>query len=83
MLATCNVQNVLQVWEMGASRQPVDPYTLPQGQMNAGNDAIVDWSPDGKWIVFQANWQIYVIPDAGGQPKSVVSRPASDGYASF
>jgi Tol biopolymer transport system component len=31
------------------------------------------WSPDGKWIVYSIRTTTYVIPAAGGEPRSVVS----------
>ncbi|MBN1291590.1 MAG: HAMP domain-containing protein [Candidatus Latescibacteria bacterium] len=27
-----------------------------------------DWSPDGKWITYVQNWEIYIIPAIGGNP---------------
>ena len=42
-----------------------------------------NWSPDGSRIVFHANWELAVIPAAGGKPRNPISNPASDGYPSF
>ncbi|EFH89759.1 serine/threonine-protein kinase [Ktedonobacter racemifer] len=51
-LATNNTHNTLQDWEIGVSRQPTHTYMFPQTQSNPPdhNDAVVRWSPDGRWI---------------------------------
>ena len=45
------------------------------------------WSPDGERIVFHSNpegqWDVYVIPAAGGKPRNLTSHPASDAFPSF
>jgi Tol biopolymer transport system component/DNA-binding winged helix-turn-helix (wHTH) protein len=46
------------------------------------------WSPDGKWIAYDtltvdSEWDIAVIPAAGGAPKRIVSHSASDFSPSF
>ena len=45
------------------------------------------WSPDGERIVFHSNlegqWEVYVIPAAGGKPRNLTSHPAVDRFPSF
>jgi dipeptidyl aminopeptidase/acylaminoacyl peptidase len=45
------------------------------------------WSSDGEWIVFHSNlegqWEVYVIPAAGGKPRNLTSHPATDTWPSF
>ncbi|GHO73782.1 hypothetical protein KSD_15530 [Ktedonobacter sp. SOSP1-85] len=52
MLATNNVHDTLQTWKIRASSLPTHTYTLPQAQSHPRdhNDAVVRWSPDGRWI---------------------------------
>jgi eukaryotic-like serine/threonine-protein kinase len=45
------------------------------------------WSRDGEWIAFNSDiegqYEIYVIPAAGGRPRRVTFHPASDQIPSF
>ena len=45
------------------------------------------WSPDGQTIAFDSNlegqFEIYVIPAAGGKPRRLTSHPANDHVPSF
>ncbi len=47
------------------------------------------WSPDGRWIAFDAqsetdgNWDIYVVDAAGGQPRQLTREPAFDNFPSW
>ncbi|GHO54560.1 serine/threonine-protein kinase [Ktedonobacter robiniae] len=52
MLATSNVHDMLQVWEIGSSRQLTYTYALLLSQTKVPdyNGIVVRWSPDGKWI---------------------------------
>ena len=60
------------------------PITLPTGR----GQGSPRWSPDGRWIVYDAqandgNWDIYVIDSAGGQPRRLTNHPAYEHFASF
>jgi Tol biopolymer transport system component/tRNA A-37 threonylcarbamoyl transferase component Bud32 len=46
------------------------------------------WSPDGRWIAFDAqaedgNYDIYVVDAAGGQPRRLTTHPAFEHFASW
>ncbi len=50
---------------------------------NAG-DSRPRWSPDGAWVVFMSeardgNWEIYVVPAAGGAPMRLTDSAGLDG----
>jgi dipeptidyl aminopeptidase/acylaminoacyl peptidase len=50
--------------------------------MGAPVTGVPRWSPDGQKIVFHSDlegqWEIYVIPAAGGRPRRLTSHPAND-----
>jgi dipeptidyl aminopeptidase/acylaminoacyl peptidase len=54
---------------------------------NSGLSAAPRWSPDGRSIAFQSNFEgqfeIYVIPSSGGQLRRITSHPGSDHAPSF
>ncbi len=45
------------------------------------------WSPDGAWIAFTsrrgADWELYIVPSAGGEPRVVAASPSEEGRPSF
>jgi eukaryotic-like serine/threonine-protein kinase len=41
------------------------------------------WSPDGKWIVFHSDKDIYLVPSTGGKTRNLTNHPALDGFPSF
>lgn len=47
----------------------------------------LDWSPDGKWLVYGAriadNWDLYAILRQGGQPQRLTQHPAFDGHPAW
>src|SRR5579883_1470167 len=49
---------------------------------NPARDVYPRFSPDGKWIAFSSdrngNYDVYVIPAAGGQPKQLTFHSADD-----
>jgi Tol biopolymer transport system component len=55
--------------------------------MAASNSGTPRWSPDGRMIVFDSNlegqYEIYVVPATGGQPRRLTSHPANDQVPSF
>jgi Tol biopolymer transport system component len=55
--------------------------------MGARASGYPHWSPDGERIVFHSNlegqWEVYIIPAAGGRPRNLTSNPAVDSFPSF
>jgi len=51
------------------------------------DDSMPHLSPDGQLIAVHSNlegqWEVYVIPAAGGKPRNLTSQPASDAFPSF
>src|SRR4051794_10839939 len=41
------------------------------------------WSPDGKWIVFHSDKDIYLVPSTGGIARNLTNHPALDDFPSF
>lgn len=52
-----------------------------------GAESGAQFSPDGKWIAFNASYDgmpdIYVIPSEGGEPKRLTFEPESDGVVAW
>jgi Tol biopolymer transport system component/DNA-binding winged helix-turn-helix (wHTH) protein len=69
-----------EIWLADADGSHAVQLTSQIGEKHQGFPA---WSPDGSRIVFHANWELNVIPAAGGKPRNPISNPASDGYPSF
>jgi Tol biopolymer transport system component len=60
----------------------------PLTQATTGYLGSPRWSPDGKWIAFDAvsdggNWDIYVVDAAGGQPRRLTTDPGLENFPSW
>ena len=55
----------------------------PLSGAEGGNDA--DWSPNGKWIVFDRRWSndsnLYLLPPSGGTPRLAVSNAVNGDWS--
>ena len=64
-----------------------DPDGSNLVQLTTTGGAYPRWSPDGDWIVYQSilngQWDVYMIPVAGGKPRNLTSNPAADAWPSF
>jgi Tol biopolymer transport system component/predicted Ser/Thr protein kinase len=62
---------------------------IPVAQATGRGMGTPRWSPDGRWLAFDAqsepdgNWDIYVIDAAGGQPRQLTRDPAFDNFPSW
>jgi Tol biopolymer transport system component len=60
----------------GVVRQLADARRITSGQQTVEG---LDLSPDGQWLVFDANrtgrQDIYIVPATGGEPERVISTP--------
>ena len=66
-------------------RPPVDwPHPLT---IHEAHDKTPLWSPDGKWIAFASdrygNWDVFLVPAAGGQVKRLTFHSGADTPCSF
>ena len=41
------------------------------------------WSPDGKWIVFHSDKEVFLVPSTPGKARNLTNNPALDGFPSF
>ena len=41
------------------------------------------WSPDGQWIAYHSNFEVFLVPAGGGNARNMTSHPARDRFPSF
>jgi Tol biopolymer transport system component len=41
------------------------------------------WSPDGRWIVFHSDKEVFIVPSTGGKARNLTNHPALDSFPSF
>jgi eukaryotic-like serine/threonine-protein kinase len=62
--------------------------TIPLTQPTGRSQGSPRWSPDGRWLAYDAqgedgNWDIYVIDAAGGPSRRLTTHPSFEHFASF
>jgi eukaryotic-like serine/threonine-protein kinase len=74
-----------EIWVASLAGTSAAPLTQPSGR-GKGSPR---WSPDGRWVAFDAqsgdngNWDIYVIDAEGGQPRRLTTHPGFENFPSW
>jgi serine/threonine protein kinase len=73
-----------EIWVATLDGTSTIPLTQPTGRSQGSPR----WSPDGRWIAYDAqgedgNWDIYVIDAAGGPSRRLTTHPSFEHFGSF